>query len=62
MSILTIAATAYLGICLLLYVNQRGMMYLPAPEIETEEAEAIWLKSGQEKVKLWRVGQGDARP
>lgn len=64
MGALAIAAGVYAAFCLLLYVSQRNMMYLPTAETELEtEAEAeytavIRLSNDGETLKIWRLGEG----
>lgn len=56
MSGLTIAVLVYVGACLLLYLGQRRLIYFPRAEVERAPAEAIWLPSAGERLKLWRLG------
>lgn len=49
----------YGAACAYLYVAQRGMMYMPTAEVGVEGAEALRLVSGGERLKIWRVGEGD---
>ncbi len=56
------AAAVYAAYGVLLYVNQRGMMYLPTPEVTADHAAVIRLASDGETVKIWRLGEvPDAR-
>lgn len=47
----------YLIACLLLYVKQRDLLYYPTPEASSNQAEAIWLDHGQQRLKLWKIHQ-----
>ena len=58
LSSLFIAGLAYAGFCILLYVSQRSMMYLPTAETNATGAEAIKFSNEDETIKLWRLGSG----
>ncbi|SHO53772.1 alpha/beta hydrolase [Desulfopila aestuarii] len=60
-SLLLICSIAYIGICLLLYLMQRRMMYFPTPPTDSDLAEVIWLSSANEKVKVWHVSRNSER-
>ncbi|MGI9315905.1 MAG: alpha/beta hydrolase [bacterium] len=51
------AGAAYAAFCLLLYVSQRSMMYLPPEETEAADATAIRVSSGEQSLKIWRSGK-----
>ena len=48
----------YAVFCLLLYIAQRKMIYLPSAEARVENAAAIRLASDGETLKVWRLGDG----
>lgn len=56
MSGLTIAVLVYVGACVLLYAGQRRLIYFPRAEVMQAAAEAVWLPSAGERLKLWRLG------
>ena len=58
LSSLFIAGSAYAAFCILLYVSQRGMMYLPSATTDAVGAEAIKISSGDETLKIWGLGTG----
>lgn len=45
----------YLAVCAALFILQRRMLYYPTPAVTTSEAEVIWLKSGDQNLKVWHV-------
>lgn len=53
LSALTVAAIVYGGLCVLLFVAQRAMLYFPTPEAQLPGAEALSLKSGGETLRIW---------
>jgi pimeloyl-ACP methyl ester carboxylesterase len=61
MTLLLSATLIYAGICLSLYFGQRRLIYFPQPEVASAPAEAVWLPSGAETLKLWRVNSGRSR-
>ena len=50
-----LAATAYLGLCGLLYFSQRSQIYFPVREANPPGAQAIRLASGDAMLKIWVV-------
>lgn len=54
--LLLLAAIAYLGVCLLVALDQRSLIYLP-PHFTVEEADARAKKAGLER---WREFSGEA--
>ncbi|MGI9331485.1 MAG: alpha/beta hydrolase [Gammaproteobacteria bacterium] len=58
MSLLLSLVLIYLGVCLALFLGQRRLIYFPQPEVKSESAEAVWIPSGTETLKLWRVNSG----
>lgn len=57
LSFLNIILLSYAGFCLLLYVGQRGFIYYPTEEVENVGAEAIWLASDDNKIKVWGISR-----
>jgi pimeloyl-ACP methyl ester carboxylesterase len=57
---LLIAGLAYTAFCLLLYVSQRSMMYMPTAESEAQEAEAFTISSAGHSLKIWRLGNASS--
>jgi len=58
-SALTVAVLAYGGLCALLFVAQRAMLYFPTPPRELAGAESLALPSGVETLRIWaRPAQG----
>lgn len=53
--------TAYLAVCAALFILQRSMLYYPTPPVSTSEAEVIWLKNGDQKLKVWHVRRAGSR-
>ena len=61
MSLLLTVALIYAGICLALYFGQRRLIYFPQPEVADTSAEAIWLDSEGERLKIWRLPGNNGR-
>lgn len=59
-TVLLILAT-YFGLCALLYIMQRKLMYFPTASVKSSEAEVLWLKSDNETLKVWRIAEGSER-
>lgn len=55
MSALATGILIYLGVCVLLYAGQRRLIYFPRAEVTQAPAEAVWLPSAGERLKLWRL-------
>jgi hypothetical protein len=45
----------YLLLCAWVYATQRGQIYFPTPERSHPRAEALWLDSEGERIKVWVV-------
>lgn len=50
-----VALLTYVGICVLLYVTQRSMLYFPTAESQHSSAEALYLSSGGTRLKIWHL-------
>lgn len=59
-SLLTVAALVYSGLCLYLYLMQRSLMYFPTPPARNVPAERLSIESGGETVLVWRL-RGEQR-
>ena len=53
LSALTVAGLVYGGLCAVLFVAQRSMLYFPTPETRLPGAAAIALPSGGETLRIW---------
>lgn len=60
-SLLTAAATAYLALCLSVFLMQRSQIYFPPQESAHPAAQAIWLDSHGERIKVWTVVRPGSR-
>ena len=60
-SLLVIAAVVYLGLCAYMYAMQRAQIYFPVPETRHPDAQALWLESEGERIKVWVVARPGAR-
>jgi hypothetical protein len=54
-SLLAMAALVYFCFCLYLYLFQRSFIYFPTPAAERGPAEELWLESGRERIRIWRL-------
>ena len=54
-SLFVIAAVVYLGLCAWVYATQRSQIYFPTPETESRVAQALWIDSAGERLKVWAV-------
>jgi pimeloyl-ACP methyl ester carboxylesterase len=61
MSLVTTGVLVYLGVCLLLYAGQRRLIYFPRAEVDAAPAEALWMQSEGERLKLWKLGGSGSR-
>ena len=50
----------YLGLCIWLYVQQRSMLYFPAPAMSNVQAQAFELSSDGLQLKGWVVNPGNS--
>jgi pimeloyl-ACP methyl ester carboxylesterase len=48
-------AITYGLLCAWVYATQRGQIYFPTPESQNPNAQAQWLQSRDERIKLWAV-------
>jgi len=55
LTLLSTALVAYLLLCAWLYATQRGQIYFPTPETDHAGAEALWIESQGERIKVWAV-------
>ena len=47
-----IAAVVYLGLCVWMFATQRSQIYFPTPESTPHGAQALWLHSESERIKV----------
>lgn len=57
LSLLSFVTLAYLGLVAWVYVTQRAQIYFPLPETWHAGAEALWLDSDGERIKVWHVAR-----
>lgn len=55
LSLLALAALAYLGLVAWVYATQRAQMYFPVPEGRHPGAEVLWLENQAVRIKVWHV-------
>ena len=55
MTFLMLAAVAYLALIAFVYATQRGQIYFPTPASEAPGAQALWVESQGERIKVWAV-------
>ena len=55
LSLLVLTAVVYAGLCILLYVFQRSLMYFPTPAASTAPAEELQVANEGEELRIWRV-------
>jgi pimeloyl-ACP methyl ester carboxylesterase len=60
-SIVVIAAVAYLALLAFMYATQRGQIYFRTPESQHPHAESLWIESQGERIKVWVVGRPGRR-
>lgn len=51
--LLLFPAGVYVTLCLLLFAVQRSQMYFPVREADRPGARSIWVKNGEESLKVW---------
>lgn len=56
--ILLLFIGCYGCLCLFLFLRQRSILYYPHPPVATEEADAFWLESENQRIKIWHVDNG----
>lgn len=61
LTFLVIAAVAYLALVAFVYVTQRGQIYFPTPESQQPHAQALWIDSEGERIKVWVVARPGPR-
>ena len=58
--LLFLAFLCYLVFCLVLYFQQRSIIYYPTGQANSIEAQTIWLEHESQRLKIWHVeGSGD---
>jgi pimeloyl-ACP methyl ester carboxylesterase len=53
--------SAYLAVCLLLYVFQRRLLFFPTAEVDLSGTESRFVDTGDATVKVWVVNPGRAK-
>lgn len=53
-----IIIAVYAMACSLLYFKQRDLLFFPVPENTRADADALWLETGQARLKIWQVNEG----
>ena len=61
LSLLALAALAYLGLVAWVYATQRAQIYFPVPESRQPGAEVIWLENQADRIKVWHVARPGSR-
>ncbi len=51
----------YLAVCAVLYTQQRNFLYFPTPEVQRDDAQAIYLANDIANVKIWKVASGNRK-
>jgi len=59
--VVLIGAIAYGGICGLLYVKQRDLLYFPTPDVKLANNEHITLLNSQQSLKIWLLNKAKSR-
>ena len=54
-------AVAYGVLCAWVFFTQRGQIYFPTPESEAPGAQALWVESQGERIKVWVVARPGGR-
>lgn len=54
-SLLALTIIVYLCLCAYLYLFQRSFIYFPTPAAESVRAEGLWLDTGGERIRIWRL-------
>ena len=53
--VVSAVAIAYLLLCAWVYAIQRGQMYFPTPAVDHPGAQAFWIESKEDRIKVWMV-------
>lgn len=61
LTFLVIVAVAYLALVAFVYVTQRGQIYFPTAESQHPQAQALWIDSEGERIKVWVVPRPGSR-
>jgi hypothetical protein len=54
-------AVAYGVLCAWVFFTQRGQIYFPTPVSEAPRAQALWVESQGERIKVWTVARPGGR-
>ena len=61
LTFLVVAAVAYLALVAFVYVTQRGQIYFPTAQSQHPQAQALWIDSEGERIKVWVVPRPGSR-
>jgi pimeloyl-ACP methyl ester carboxylesterase len=56
-SLVGFAAAFYLVLCAWMYATQRSQLYFPTPAVEDVNASESWLRSEDERIRIWTVAR-----
>jgi hypothetical protein len=56
-----VALVAYLVLCAWVFATQRAQIYFPTPASDAADAQALWLESHGERIKVWAVARPGPR-
>lgn len=56
-----VALVAYLVLCAWVFATQRGQIYFPTPASDAADAQALWIESQGERIKVWAVARPGPR-
>lgn len=59
LKLILLAVLIYVLAGLYLYLKQRDMLYFPTAENNAVNAEALWLDTQNERIKIWKINGGD---
>jgi pimeloyl-ACP methyl ester carboxylesterase len=54
---ITAVLVAYGMLCVWMYATQRAQIYYPTPASEAPSAQALWVESSRERIKVWVVSR-----
>jgi len=61
LTFMAVVAVAYLALVAFVYATQRGQIYFPTPESHNPPAQALWVDSDGERIKVWVVARPESR-
>ena len=60
-SLMVIAGLAYVGLCAWVYATQRAQIYFRTPASHQPRAQAEWVESSGQRIKVWVVSRPGSR-